>query len=72
MAVSESAVEATAGAAPGAAPAPALAAPGARRFRTLRRLLAHRSGVLGLAGLLLVGLRGPGRAPPDAPTTRPR
>ena len=68
MAVSESAIEATAGTAPAAAPAAALAAPGARRFRTLRRLLAHRSGVLGLAGLLLVAfvaLVGPHLTPYD-------
>jgi ABC-type dipeptide/oligopeptide/nickel transport system permease subunit len=54
MAVSESAIEASGGARAAAAPAAALAGTGTRRLRTLRRLLQHRGGTLGLAGLLLV------------------
>ena len=54
MAVSESAIEATGGTRAAAAPAAALGGAGTRRLRTLRRLLQHRSGTLGLAGLLLV------------------
>ena len=70
MTVSESALEAAgaprggvpqgiaagAGARPGAPPLPLVAGRAGPRWRTLRRLSRHRSGMLGLAGLLLIAL----------------